>query len=45
MTATIVNETSADETVPIDDGIQIIEATIVEVTTEPSPQEGIVFLN
>ena len=45
MTATIVNETSADETVPIDDGIQIIEATIVEPTTEPSTQEGIVFLN
>ena len=48
MTATIVNETSADETVPIDDGIQIIEATIVEPTTpssQPSSQEGIVFLN
>ena len=47
VTATLVDE-SSDETTRIDDGIQIIEATIVEPTTpitEPSPQEGIVFLN
>ena len=47
-TATIVNETSTDETTPNDDDIQIIEATIVEPTTpssQPSSQEGIVFLN